>query len=146
VDDVYSCAEITIIAAAGGGENTGLLGVGANLGKLHPTAQVGSMNVIPTLPDQHNTIVASKWWTRAWTYGEAVLSRRRLVFTEEQVYFECNVMNCCESLLVNMDATLTPADSSWLRVSQPDIFSARDMVSEAKPSQQAAIYGVHTAR
>jgi hypothetical protein len=32
-----------------------------------------------------------------------MLSRRRLVFTEEQVYFECNAMNCYESVSIPLD-------------------------------------------
>ncbi len=34
------------------------------------------------------TIVAATWSTRGWTYRGGVLSNRRLVFTEGQVYFE----------------------------------------------------------
>lgn len=34
-------------------------------------------------------IQASKWATRGWTYQEARLSRRCLVFTEHQVYVVC---------------------------------------------------------
>jgi hypothetical protein len=37
---------------------------------------------------------------RGWTYQEGVLSRRRLVFTDEQVYYECAGMYCYESLNV----------------------------------------------
>jgi hypothetical protein len=33
---------------------------------------------------------------RGWTYQEALLSRRRLCFTDEQVYFECESMYCYE--------------------------------------------------
>ncbi|KAH3995743.1 hypothetical protein HBI56_146050 [Parastagonospora nodorum] len=35
--------------------------------------------------------------TRGWTFQEAALNRRRLVFTEDQLYFECRTMNCSES-------------------------------------------------
>ncbi len=36
--------------------------------------------------------------TRGWTYQEGVLSNRRLVFTEEQVYWECRGMAVCETV------------------------------------------------
>jgi hypothetical protein len=36
--------------------------------------------------------------TRGWTYQEAILSLRRLFFTDEQVYFECDSMSCREAL------------------------------------------------
>jgi hypothetical protein len=35
--------------------------------------------------------------TRGWTYQEGLLSRRRIFFTEEQVYFECHGRHCFES-------------------------------------------------
>lgn len=34
-------------------------------------------------------IEASKWNTRGWTYQEFLLSRRCLVFTDTQIYFQC---------------------------------------------------------
>ncbi|KAJ4857180.1 heterokaryon incompatibility protein (HET) domain-containing protein [Trichoderma breve] len=64
---IYSNAEVTIIAAAGQDENYGLSG------------------------DPQAAIKSSKWSTRGWTFQEAVLSRRRLVFTEQQVYFELHI-------------------------------------------------------
>jgi hypothetical protein len=43
-------------------------------------------------------IQSSAWITRGWTYQEAVLSRRCLFFTDEQVYFVCKQMTCCEAI------------------------------------------------
>ncbi|OCL03564.1 hypothetical protein AOQ84DRAFT_418906, partial [Glonium stellatum] len=39
----------------------------------------------------------STWMSRAWTYQEASLSRRLLIFTE-QVYFEYRSMSCWEEI------------------------------------------------
>src|SRR5438045_6752398 len=44
------------------------------------------------------TIKNSTWMSRGWTYQEAVLSQRWLIFTDQQVYFECYGMYCCEAL------------------------------------------------
>lgn len=38
----------------------------------------------------------SKWATRAWTYQETLLSKRRLYFTEYQLYFESSYCVRCE--------------------------------------------------
>ena len=35
--------------------------------------------------------------SRGWTYQEGLLSKRRIFFTEEQVYFECDASHCFES-------------------------------------------------
>lgn len=53
------------------------------------------MTTLPTLQQQANK---SKWATRAWTYQEDILSPRCLYFTADQVYFECNSVQCCESI------------------------------------------------
>lgn len=50
--------------------------------------------------DPRSDIAKSKWNTRAWTYQEALLSRRRLVFAPRQVYFQCRGMHCVESISV----------------------------------------------
>lgn len=38
----------------------------------------------------------SRWNTRAWTYEESLLSKRRLYFTGCQVYFQCSCSVFCE--------------------------------------------------
>ena len=50
---------------------------------------------MPTLSQQ--TWVCP-WSHRAWTLQEAMLSPRCLYFSDHQIYFDCTVMLCCESL------------------------------------------------
>ena len=98
MDAIYENAQLTIIAAAGADENYGLPGVGTRSRTFQPTARVGEIKIVWTMRDPHNSIRSSRWFTRGWTFQEAILSRGRLVFTDEQVYFECNAMNCFESI------------------------------------------------
>lgn len=107
MDSIYNRAEITLIAAAGSDENFGLPGVDAVARNPQSTAIVGNIELICTMRHPFLSIRHSKWYTRGWTLQEAVLSRRRLVFTEHQLYFECNAMNCCESLSADLNALHT---------------------------------------
>jgi hypothetical protein len=65
---------------------------------LPPGQEPGTTILVSTLEDPRVTIRNSEWATRGWTYQEGVLSNRRLVFTEQQMYWECNGMATQESL------------------------------------------------
>lgn len=104
MDSVYENAEITIIAAAGVDEAHGLPGVRSKARSTQPVARIGGLTVLSTMTDIQDSIRSSRWFTRGWTFQEALLTRRRLVFTEEQVYFECGAMNCSESFSGSIDA------------------------------------------
>src|SRR4051794_41136329 len=53
-----------------------------------PSGQIAGRTIlISTLENSRITISNSEWATRGWTYREGVLSNRRLVFTEQQVYW-----------------------------------------------------------
>ena len=58
-----------------------------------------------TLPSLDQQVRSSRWRYRAWTLQEALLSPRCLCFTCDQVYFQCNIIQCCESI----DDTRNPA-------------------------------------
>jgi hypothetical protein len=98
MDLIYSCAYLTIIAAAGATPNHGLPGVGNRGRPTQPHGIIREHMLVSTLLDPRNAIEHSKWFQRGWTYQEGILSPRRLVFTDYQVYFECSGMYCCEAL------------------------------------------------
>ena len=101
MDLIYQNAELTIIAAIGQDPTYGLPGVSLRKRKpqnLTTCSKIGKQFLISTECWPKEVIKKTKWKTRAWTYQEALLSRRRLVFTEEQMYFECYGMYCYESV------------------------------------------------
>ena len=98
MDLIYNCAYLTIIAAAGKTPVHGLPGVGHRDRKAQPHGIVQGHMLVSTLPDPRYSILNSQWSQRGWTYQEGILSHRRLIFTDEQVYFECSGMYCCEAL------------------------------------------------
>lgn len=61
---------------------------------LQPQASVTT----GTMSNLSRSIWTQKWGTRASTLQEAVLSPSCIYFGDQQVYFECNGMQCCESL------------------------------------------------
>ena len=100
MDKVYSSAVITIIAAAGDKASYGLPGVSSISRKAQPYAEIRGRLLASTMRSSQETIGSSRWATRGWTYQETALSKRRLVFTEEQVFYECKRMSCCEAISV----------------------------------------------
>lgn len=89
MDQIYANAFVTIIAAAGRCAHDGLPGVGGpprHQGRI----TIGETHLIEVSTVGSDTIKLSDWATRGWTYQEGFLSRRRLVFTENEVLFLCN--------------------------------------------------------
>jgi len=103
MDTIYANAEVTIIAAAGNGPSYGLPGVSCRERKQQLSIKIGDLAIRSTLPDGRYAVEESRWNERGWTYQEAILSRRRLVFTDYQVYFQCNGMHCCEAITKSLD-------------------------------------------
>jgi hypothetical protein len=101
MDLIYSKAQFTIIAAAEDAR-FGLPGAGRVSRKRQPSVKTRNRHIVGSFADPALTIKNSKWATRGWTYQEGLLSNRRLFFTKEQVYFECNGMHCAESVIPTM--------------------------------------------
>lgn len=122
MDSIYQNAEMTIIAAAGSGPEYGLPGINSRSRTRQQMCTVGNLDIFSTMKHPHRTIQSSKWSSRAWTFQEAALSRRNLVFTDDQVYFECNAMNCHESLKGNLDKLHMRDKSQFHGVLQNGLF------------------------
>lgn len=104
MDSIYQRAELTIITAAGEDPSYGLPGVSLRARQRQLACSAGDIDIISTMQHPHNAIKTSAWYTRGWTFQEGILSRRRLVFTDEQVYYECDSMYCYESIIGDLDS------------------------------------------
>lgn len=107
MDLIYANAKVTIIAATTVLEN-GLPGVAGVQRPCRPSLHIGghrisSFTCSSTWREAMSLIEGSKWATRGWTYQEGLLSKRRLIFTDEQVVFACNGMGCLESEILPLD-------------------------------------------
>lgn len=97
MDVIYRDACLTIIVASGEPGCHSLPGVSRP--RVHqPRVSIGEDLYVSLMPDPLWVIRNSCWATRGWTYQEALLSRRRLVFTDHQVYLQCFVMHISESI------------------------------------------------
>jgi heterokaryon incompatibility protein (HET) len=100
--DIYAGSQITIFAL-GHDSNYGLPGVSykSRFWQQQCTT-IGQYKFVSTKPDPQFSIQQSTWSTRGWTYQEGLFSTRCLFFTNYQVYFECNAMNCLENFKSNL--------------------------------------------
>ncbi|CAO2648139.1 Nn.00g090610.m01.CDS01 [Neocucurbitaria sp. VM-36] len=93
---VYEAAFVTIIAGAGECPKFGLAGVSARARKPQEFVDTHGHRLV-CIPNVEDEVNNSTWSERGWTFQEGLLSKRRLVFTKTQTYFQCHDMHCCES-------------------------------------------------
>lgn len=103
MDIIYINSQFAIIAAAGSDPNYDLPGVGNRVRKTQPSLKFDKweLAVIPCHPQFH--VERSTWMTHGWTYQEAILSRRRLTFTDQQVCFECKSVTYRERVPIDVE-------------------------------------------
>ncbi|CZR50189.1 uncharacterized protein PAC_00061 [Phialocephala subalpina] len=101
MDKIYEAAKITLVAASGVDDSFGLPGAGTHpliSRDLQPQAWIGSHRVVPVGPGIQATVKQSKWATRAWTFQEARLSTRCLIFSPRQLQYLCKTTSRYEAL------------------------------------------------
>ncbi|QDS71212.1 hypothetical protein FKW77_010358 [Venturia effusa] len=92
--EIYSQALLTIIAAAGPRADSGLHGVrvgsrNTSRSTLNLDQSRLRLTTVVDKSDDFANVSQTAWNTRAWTMQEKLLSRRRLIFTKDQVYWRC---------------------------------------------------------
>lgn len=121
MDLVCARAFACIIAAAGEGPDHGLPGMQGTPRTQQSVLNIGQHHLVSILNRPHKLLAASKWAARGWTHQEGILARRRLIFTDEQVIFECNGMDCVESWSFPLDKR-SSNKSEFLPRIQPGAF------------------------
>ena len=107
---IYSCSALTIIAAAGDGPDFGLPGVSTMPRLPQPSITWGNDELVYCVSrGGRKEIQSSKWNSRGWTYQEGLLARKRLIFTERQVSFQCQAMHQAESIASQLDSVQAKA-------------------------------------
>ena len=114
---IYAQALLTIVAAGGSNSNAPLPGLrpGSRLVNQH-TEVINGLRLIVPLPTLSRQLSNSTWNTRAWTFQERILSRRCLIFTNRQVYFDCRCDAMREDIVcerITSDKTQDPSYHSY---------------------------------
>jgi hypothetical protein len=101
MDSIYQNSLLTIVAASGEDSNAGLPGVIRDSRPGHPQQEVRTTAAgvqlfleIPSPP----SLALSKWNSRGWCFQEKLLSRRLLVFVDQQIFWHCNYTNWNEDM------------------------------------------------
>ncbi|KAF7441178.1 hypothetical protein PC9H_001527 [Pleurotus ostreatus] len=87
---IYGGSFVTVFAIGGHNAHAGLPGLRKGTRTRHQRIErIQNLRLSVPLTTLASVLAQSVWGTRGWTYQEVMLSRRRLFFTDEQVYFEC---------------------------------------------------------
>jgi hypothetical protein len=87
--EVYEGAMFTIIAANGNNAEAGLPGVSEASTERQFSVRVQELLLIMEGSPLDRAIESTHWSTRAWTYQEFLLSRKRIIFSDTLIYFAC---------------------------------------------------------
>lgn len=93
--DIYSSAQIVLVASSGDSMEFGIPGVGSPRQAVQLSQDVLDLRITNVIRDVEDDPL-NMWATRGWTYQEAVLSNRRLYFTNTRAFFECERLICHE--------------------------------------------------
>ena len=95
--NVFSGALFTIVAAYGNNCHAGLPGSRSRSRQIWDgRVTLRGSTMACELPGYTRAVEGSTWNSRAWTYQEAELSRRHVIFTEHQVFYRCARCICHE--------------------------------------------------
>ena len=90
-------ADLTIVVAAGTDPHYGLPGVSTRARQQQKRLSLGTIELVQVYSDTPD-LRQSSWATRAWTFQEGYLAKKRLIFTDHEVSFLCEHMYCQESV------------------------------------------------
>jgi hypothetical protein len=118
MDLVYQKAVLTLVSAAGNNADAPLPGVSERATKQQ-LVQAQGLHLCQQLRNFEHSVNPSVWNTRGWTYQERVLSPRKIIFTTEQLFFECEHGEGSEGLFVDFHAREQPQPADRILEDSP---------------------------
>jgi hypothetical protein len=119
---IYRNAYITVVDGAGSDMHSGLPSISKTRAGNQILVQLGRQSWVSTLGNPEILVHKSTWNSRGWTYQEAIASPRLLIFTEEQVYFECKGMRCWETVRISLESHHQKNRSRFRRCLREPVF------------------------
>ncbi|TPX17525.1 uncharacterized protein E0L32_003168 [Thyridium curvatum] len=100
MSSIYGSVNLVVVAAAGTDAESGLPGIGeTSREQWQQAGVVDGKEFITVHPSMNRILSKSSWNTRGWTFQEAMLSRRCIVFTPRLVYWSCHSASWREDLV-----------------------------------------------
>ena len=134
---IYSCASLTIAAAAGGHADYGIAGIGVPRKFSQYSEVINGLRLATMFPSFTALENSSEllWNTRGWTFQEKLLSKRLLIFTDFQVYFKCAESIWTEEIMMETERLSKSAEARRAKYSwNPD--------RQHRPEEKAMMYKV----
>ncbi|KAE9365394.1 HET-domain-containing protein [Stipitochalara longipes BDJ] len=102
MDAIYAHAVLTIVNAASGDTLSGLPGIRQSVHRrTQEPFDINGSWLTEALDPGHSSYAGylerCKWSTRGWAFQEGLLSKRCLIFTTDQIYWQCQTSTWCES-------------------------------------------------
>lgn len=120
---IFGNALLTIVAADGDDASTGLFK------NSNTASRVGrqcvryskDLRLLISPPDLDTVLEATRWATRGWTFQEALLSKRLLVFVDQTIYFSCRSTTWSEQRKAHSETVPPP----WAWAEAPSPFTTK---------------------
>jgi hypothetical protein len=117
MDDVYRSAWLVVVAAAGNDAHAGLCRVShLQRREWQKRETVCGLPYITAQPPLRDVLKQAIWSSRGWTFQEALLARRILFLTEDQMYWSCKCNNWREDMTWDISGEMclhSSPDAFW---------------------------------
>ena len=116
---IFGNALLTIVAADGDDASTGLFNNSDTASRLARQCVRYSkdLSLLICPPDLNAVLKETRWASRGWTFQEALLSKRLLVFVDQTVYFSCRSTTWSEQRKAHSETV--PPPWAWAEAPSP---------------------------
>jgi Heterokaryon incompatibility protein (HET) len=131
--EIYAFACLTVVAAEGSHADFGLAGFEFSKKRSiqQSVIKIGQERLVNPIQYVYEKNGVA-YHTRGWTFQEYNFAKRRLIFEEQSVRWECREVGWCEDLVSNVDVGIEDSDTSWdlAGSKNPDVLELNDLINE----------------